>query len=486
MIKKILIIALLITSIASTVLAAAAERFDVDLQNVPLKESLISLGYRADTNIIINGDLQGSVFLNVKDKTIYEILDLLALTHGFSYTSKDGCILISTENKMGEIRAYKVSYTNLEYVKGQLSLMLPKDKIYVNPEDSTITVEANSNNQLKAANYIRTLDIPVKQIRVRANFIEINRDKDIEFGAKFQTGSYTKGQNGLLYTIIPSHTEVKSLGKLISGPQEITHNGHESKVLIGESVPVFTSNSTASSENATVNVEYKDVGVVLKFTPRINDFEKGLITLELAPEVSTITKWITSGNNTAPQIATRKLNSKVRIKSGQTLVIAGLLREEDIKTMQAIPLFNKIPILGNLFKNTRSQKNRTEVLIAITPEIIDDDFATPLINNDLLSAKEELAKLTKEAALAKQSLIEKEKSITALKTELKDVQVLKTKTAQTLEEKVAMEKKLAAKEAEVKKLEEKEAKLTENMKEVEDALNEYIKKEYTSILAEGE
>ena len=236
MIKKILIIALLITSIASTVLAAAAERFDVDLQNVPLKESLISLGYRADTNIIINGDLQGSVFLNVKDKTIYEILDLLALTHGFSYTSKDGCILISTENKMGEIRAYKVSYTNLEYVKGQLSLMLPKDKIYVNPEDSTITVEANSNNQLKAANYIRALDIPVKQIRVRANFIEINRDKDLDIGAKYSLASYSKGQNGFSYTILPAQTEIKRLGKILATPTSITQNGRESRILMGDKV----------------------------------------------------------------------------------------------------------------------------------------------------------------------------------------------------------------------------------------------------------
>ena len=68
----------------------ASERFDIDMQDAPLKDSLLSLGYRANTNIIVNGDLDGSVSLTLTDKTIDDILQLLSVTHGFSYQKENG------------------------------------------------------------------------------------------------------------------------------------------------------------------------------------------------------------------------------------------------------------------------------------------------------------------------------------------------------------------------------------------------------------
>ena len=128
-----------------------------------------------------------------------------------------------------------------------------------------------------------------------------------------------------------------------------------------------------------MTVEYKDVGVKLEVLPRINEMDKQTITLVIKPSVSTISQWVESGNNKAPQISERSAETTVRVKNGETILIGGLLKNEEIKSIKQIPFLSKIPILGELFKSRSVERKDTEVVIAITPKIVYDEFGRPRV-----------------------------------------------------------------------------------------------------------
>lgn len=471
----------------------AAERFSVDIQNVPVKEAILGLGYRADTNIVVNGELNGSVSLNLSNKTIYEILDLMALTHGFSYQIKDNTILVSTDKAMSTIKAYTLKHINLDKASKQLGLMLHKEKVFVNANDSTITIDGTSAQHEKASEYLQSLDKPIQQIVIRAAFIEINRDKGMDTGFDFSVGAYSGDPiKNLAYSITPNIQDTKGLGKMLARPSVVTANGEEAKILMGDKVPVFTSTNTSTTpgtENTgTMSVEYKDVGVTLKVTPRINDLEKGIVTLTLAPEVSTIAKWIQSGNNTAPQIATRTLTNQVRLKSGETIIIGGLFREEEIENIIAIPFLNKLPILGNLFKHIKKDKRKTEIAIAITPQIIKDIDGEPQLSTpDIINTqtprdpyiKEEFSKAKNEIEAIKKELAEKEKELKVLKAKSEiDAAIIDAKNSELERSNKINTQNVQEKESLAKDIE----MLKDKEKSFEKTIAELIKADYESRL----
>ena len=453
----------------------ASERFDIDMQDAPLKDSLLSLGYRANTNIIANGDLDGSVSLTLTDKTIDDILQLLSVTHGFSYQKENGTILISPAKNMSNVVSYEVKYVDLDYLKSQLALFIPSEKIFTNPDSGTITVDTSTSQQLKTADYIANIDKPVQQISVKAAFLEISRGKSSDVGFDFDLSSYVNGQHGIKYTILSSQEETLSKGKVIACPQIVVANGREGNVLMGDEVPVFTSTSSSGTSNDVTNsVEFKDVGVNLKVTPRINDLQKGLITLSLEPEVSTITKWIESGNNSAPQVSTRKLKTQVRLKSGETLVIAGLLKEEEIKNITKLPILGDLPLLGSLFRRSAKEKKNTEICIAITPEIIKDENGIPTIKFKPADTEleQELQRFKGRTAELEAKNAKLQKTLTQKETELNK---LHAKSGSSEKDKSVLRAQIKAKEQEIKEIKTR-------LHELEPLVNNYLKQEYSNSL----
>ncbi len=117
-----------------------------------------------------------------------------------------------------------------------------------------------------------------------------------------------------------------------------------------------------------VSITYIDVGIKLEVTPWVN--EDGVITTKLKPEVST--NIATSGNN--PSVRTREAETTLRVRNGETIVIGGLIQNESHKNYNKIPLLGDLPIVGRLFKSSSKEKMETELVIFITPKIIDNSL----------------------------------------------------------------------------------------------------------------
>ena len=157
----------------------------------------------------------------------------------------------------------------------------------------------------------------------------------------------------------------KNLAKILAEPNLLVKSGQEGKFLAGSKFPVQV--VTGVGALSGTEIKYIDVGVKLNFKPVV--MENGLIFLKIDPaEVSSIQGFLPS--NGYPIIDTREIRSDVQLKNGESLVLAGLLQEETIKTMSKIPLLGDIPILGALFRSTQDDLKEKELVFFITPKIV--------------------------------------------------------------------------------------------------------------------
>lgn len=164
--------------------------------------------------------------------------------------------------------------------------------------------------------------------------------------------------------------EQKGQAKLLAHPSVSVLNGETAQVLIGDRVlyPVVVGTTTAGTP--LFDVREQNVGIVLQV--RAISEPEGTITLDIYPQVSVVSGYLTVGSSSYPQIATRELRTKIRVKQGALIVLGGLIREEDTYSIQEVPLLSKIPLLGELFKSRRKGSSRNELVIFLKPEVIKD------------------------------------------------------------------------------------------------------------------
>jgi pilus assembly protein CpaC len=157
----------------------------------------------------------------------------------------------------------------------------------------------------------------------------------------------------------------KGLAKVLAEPNLLVKSNQEGNFLAGTKIPLSVVES--SNGTAATTIRYETVGIKLKFKPEV--MENGLISLKINPaEVSSIQGYLPV--NGYPIIDTRNVDTSVELKDGESLVLAGLLQEEEIKNMSKIPLLGDIPILGALFRSSTKDMKEKELVFFITPKIV--------------------------------------------------------------------------------------------------------------------
>ena len=167
---------------------------------------------------------------------------------------------------------------------------------------------------------------------------------------------------------------------LLSSPQILVLNNEQAFVNVGDQVPIVTSTTDRGLDTSVVDktVQYKDTGTILKVRPRIN--YDGLIILDVDQQVSAAVK-NTLGGTDSPIISTRELKTKLAVKNGQSIMMGGLIKKDTTNEESKIPLLGDIPVLGWAFKYGKKSNVKTELLVMITPYVIEsDDVLAQYIN----------------------------------------------------------------------------------------------------------
>lgn len=253
-----------------------------------------------------------------------------------------------------------------------------------------------------------------KQVMLAVRIAEASKDLLRELGVSFlwqregfQAGTFRAGSNqyavdgiddkgnpivrerGQFATVL-SVADIKDLTVLLdlaeqrggfttlAEPNLIAANGEEASFLAGGEIPVPVAQPTGAGQVGAVSIVYREFGVRLNFVPEI--LSDSLIKLRVAPEVSSLdyNNAIVTAGFVIPALRTRRAATTVDLLQGQTLAIAGLLSHEKQKTKTGVPFLQDIPILGYLFSSTRFERSETELLVLVTPVIVDPRNPLPV------------------------------------------------------------------------------------------------------------
>ena len=268
-------------------------------------------------------------------------------------------------------------------------------KIVPNDQNNSLLIYANGEEYGFIREALEKLDKPVSQVLIEATLAEVTLSDDLNLGINFQsqgnagsaeltiTNSATTGATpasvfpgssislvGTSANAVLNTLQTKTNVKVLSAPKLLMLNNETATLQVGDQVPIVTQQAQAvDTVGAPIvnSIELRDTGVILQVTPRVND--SGIIMLDISQEVSDVAATTTSGIN-SPTIQQRRLTTSVSTKSGQIIVLGGLIRDSLTRTRSGIPLLSQIPIIGGLFGNRVDRGSRTELIILITPTII--------------------------------------------------------------------------------------------------------------------
>lgn len=364
-------------------------RYNFDWQGTPIAQSLYAVAKVANRDIVINGDLSGNVYMSLHNVTCESAMQYLSNAFNFNWMVDDNIIMVSTSELMLQSKVLNIHYlSDLDKLTSDLkSIGIDESNIYANTETRTISVTGTPYQIRQVERRLSAIDKPVSQCLVLAQLIEINHGDNLDLGMQYSLPTYahtgsTSGRTDntsfkgnwlekLTFSASASASKSLSKGKVVSRPMIMVMNGQEGEINFGEQVPILTSNTTSSSTSVTF--EYKDVGTNLVITPSIDEVT-GTISMKIKAEISNITSWVSSGQNKAPQISTRKATTSAQLKSGQSFVIGGLMSVKDLDNLSGIPGLMDLPILGELFKFHTHSREYAEIYIMVTPYIVSDSI----------------------------------------------------------------------------------------------------------------
>jgi general secretion pathway protein D len=186
------------------------------------------------------------------------------------------------------------------------------------------------------------------------------------------------GQLGLDFTIVKKPIDFSVTlnalaedrrNRLLANPRVATLDGRPATIFIGDEVN-YVKLIQQTPQGANVQTDTVQAGIILRVLPRVH--EDNSITLHIQPEVSVITGFLeVPGGGRLPQLARRNTDTTIRVGNGETVVIGGLIREADIKTIQKVPLLGDLPFLGYLFRRTSTSRDKSEIMISLTVRVME-------------------------------------------------------------------------------------------------------------------
>jgi general secretion pathway protein D len=303
--------------------------------------------------------------------------------------------------------------------------------IVVDETNNAIVTRALPQDYAKILKTIKMLDIIPRQVLIEVLIAEVGLDENTEFGVEWtlfddyaSLGGYKGidklGQNfnlgglgqdlskpltqtGFTYAFASDALEAflraystENKVNILSTPHILAADNTEASIDVGQEVPIVTSEYTPTTlqtnESYSRSIEYRDTGILLTVTPRIND--KGLVALEVNQEVSDLSEQRIEGIN-SPIIKKRQAETSLVVQDGRTIVIGGLIREQTNKTQEGLPILSKIPYLGMLFGYQKNVKNKVELLILITPHVVKSFEEAELVTKEFTEKVKSLQKLLK-------------------------------------------------------------------------------------------
>ncbi len=399
--------------------------FSIDMVEADLTEILRLIGEQAGLNIIVSSEVQATVTANLDNVTVRSALDVILKTNGFNYFFQENIIVVKPAGTemVGELETeiFKLDYINSEDLSLPLaSVLTPRGKLEsfkrivgkggeskAGPSNVAVVSDVHENFP-RIRSLIKELDVAVPQVNVAVKFIETTLDTSEEMGINWSPSPLSLGppdtllgtrgfplklNNFTMATLNPiqltsalNFLRGRGKSKLLSSPQITTLDNQEAEFEVVTTVlierlqlqtgsPSRAGGAAAGGTGAQgfggaipfVSLEEKDIGIKMTVTPRVN--EGGFVTMVIQATVEAL---LSSAEieTERPKTSKRSAQTQVIVADGETVIIGGLMSENNIESTKKVPILGDIPVLGVLFRSKKTITEKRELLIFITPTIV--------------------------------------------------------------------------------------------------------------------
>lgn len=384
----------------------AAELVTLDYRDADLSNVLRSFAYAYHLNLVTSSDVKGKVTVSLKDVTIEDALEAILTANGLTYSRRGQIIYINPGAQEGvAIVAEPVRLSYLKAVDAQTlvrKILSPKGDIKVDEVSNTLVIADFPGTIQRVRELLKHLDVAPQQVLIEAKILDIT-SKDLQNLGLTLTSDWKPSGNakGIFHRDTSFQEQLKSTltvagssstlssgqlkldaltfkglsltatidalvrdqkAHLLASPSIAVLNNQEARIVIGEKVPF--KERTQTTTGTTETTKFIDVGTTLRVTPSLN--ADGYITMRIHPEVSSVAALLDAG----PRITTREADTTVRIKEGETIVIAGLITQEDNRTKSHVPILGQLPGLEYVFGSRSRDHTQTELAVFITPRMV--------------------------------------------------------------------------------------------------------------------
>ncbi|MGB4812290.1 MAG: secretin N-terminal domain-containing protein [Methylophilaceae bacterium] len=366
----------------------------LELRDTNIKVVFEVLSRITGINFILDKDIKPDTktTIFIKKAKVEDAIDLVLSTNGLqkkALSDNTALIFPYTQQKLKDyqdlvIRSFYLSNTSARQVAALLKTMLKTKDIFVDDRLNMIVMRDTPEATRIAERLVAANDLEDPEVMLEVEILEISRSRLQELGIEYPNRLAVTTPTPLTLKILRDDINSSLIGvspnpalnfkkmiddvTLLSNPRIRVRNNEKAKILVGDKVPIITSTAVANA-GVSESVQYIDVGLKLDVEPRItmNDY----VNIKIALEVSSLgAKTVTPAGTVAYTIGTRNASTLLRLKNNETQILAGLISDDERKNASRLPGIGDIPLLGRLFSNQRDNKNKTEIVLAITPRIL--------------------------------------------------------------------------------------------------------------------
>ena len=365
----------------------------------------------------VKADLKTTIF--VRDASVDDTVDMILLQSQLDKKVLNANTLFiypataakQKEYQDLEIRVFQLSNVDGKYMQTVLKTVLKAADMSLDEHSNTLTLRATPDMIAIAEKLVAAHDLPDPEVMLEVEVLEVSRDRTTDLGIQWPTSetiSTPSPTTGSLTLHALNHTPLNLYGataltgtlnlsmqdsdvNTLASPRIRVRDKEKAKILIGDKVPVITNSVTpvaTGSPVVTGSVTYLDVGIKLDVEPHV--YLEGDVGIKMSIEVSNIVKEITNtaSGSLAYEIGTRSAQTSLRLRDGETQILAGLINDQTTATSNYLPGLGQFPILDKIFGNDSRDHNKDEIVLSITPHVLRAPAIADRRDRELFSGSE--------------------------------------------------------------------------------------------------
>jgi type IV pilus assembly protein PilQ len=412
------------------------KKISIEIKDIPIRDAINMLAEESGANLVLSESVSGNLSLKLRKVPWDQALVMILRAKKLAYSRQGNILRITAMSELKQeeedalkfadskrkadplvIQMIPVNYAKIDELKGQISsLSSERGKVVSDSRTSAIIITDTEEVIERIKKMVSSLDIPPAQVLIEGKIVEARETFEKKIGIQWDMfaqdvnlGSNTNGPTNLTpaVSVSPGINKGTALGfslrignmdllgdlsamlaleerednvKIISSPRIVTLHNEKASITQSSDIPIMTSSDSADLKTRTRSATFKKIKMNLDVTPQVAN--NGNVILDVNVQREFLGAVVDEATGAAP-VHNREAKTKVMVKNGQTAVIGGIYQNDASTNESGVPFLKDIPLIGFLFRSDNYRKDKTELLLFLTPRILSEIGSTQVSGKDL-------------------------------------------------------------------------------------------------------